>query len=139
VIGQRIKQLRKDLYVNQSDFEAAIGLTKGVLSRIESGKTKTINSDIIKKIVLVYNLPVEKLFWLITGSDISKKSNDESELLKKVNDLKEKNDKLQREFDDLVLISKNISMALAQNKCGDNKNERAVTQIGSAARSGARV
>ena len=45
--GQRIRNLREAAFITQKDFAERIGVAPSQLSRIESGETKTISSDIL--------------------------------------------------------------------------------------------
>lgn len=65
LIGQRIKNLRLKLDLNQNDFATKAGITRSTLAQIETNKQlPTINT--IKEIVRNFNVSYE---WLISGHE----------------------------------------------------------------------
>jgi transcriptional regulator with XRE-family HTH domain len=63
-IGFRIKQLRKELSLNQEDFVKDLGITRSALSQIESN---TINPslDLVVRIVSVFKVAPS---WILVGA-----------------------------------------------------------------------
>jgi len=62
-IGERIKQLRKQLGISQDEFAVQIGLKQRTLSYIENGN-RSILCSIVKKIHKEFNVNLE---WIIFG------------------------------------------------------------------------
>ncbi|TCL45404.1 helix-turn-helix domain-containing protein [Harryflintia acetispora] len=62
-IGDRIKAIRKQLQINQTDFANQIGLTQTTLSMLESGKN-TLTDKNIKLICSVFHISES---WLRNG------------------------------------------------------------------------
>ena len=54
--GQRIRNLREAAFITQKDFAERIGVAPSQLSRIESGETKTISSDILIAIATEFDV-----------------------------------------------------------------------------------
>lgn len=64
-INNRIKDLRLNLNMNQSEFAKRIGVTQPSLSDIENGKTQNISNRSIKLICSEFNVNEE---WLRHGT-----------------------------------------------------------------------
>lgn len=60
-IGQRIKNARQHLNIQQKDAAAALGVSPSNLSEIESGK-KNSSTDFIFRLSELYNISVEYIF-----------------------------------------------------------------------------
>ena len=59
--GQRIRNLREAAFITQKDFAERIGVAPSQLSRIESGETKTISSDILIAIATEFDVSTDYL------------------------------------------------------------------------------
>ena len=57
-VGQRVKEARKSLHLQQQQMAEAIGISSGHLSEIESGKANP-NADFLIKLSNLYNVAVE--------------------------------------------------------------------------------
>ena len=57
-VGQRVKETRKILHLQQQQMAEAIGISSGHLSEIESGKANP-NADFLIKLSNLYNVSVE--------------------------------------------------------------------------------
>ena len=64
-IGLRIKELRKNLKLNQIEFSKRVGVTNAHISAIEKGKTVP-SSALIKLISKEFNVSED---WLTYGTD----------------------------------------------------------------------
>ncbi|MEX3618803.1 helix-turn-helix domain-containing protein [Paenibacillus glucanolyticus] len=64
-IGYRIKGIRKENNLNQSQFAQSIGISQGNLSEIEMGNSNP-SSETLISIRTRYNV---NLNWLLTGAD----------------------------------------------------------------------
>lgn len=64
-IGYRIKRIRKENNLNQSQFAQSIGISQGNLSEIEMGNSNP-SSETLISIRVRYNV---NLNWLLTGAD----------------------------------------------------------------------
>lgn len=64
--GQRIRNLREAAFITQKDFAERIGVAPSQLSRIESGETKTISSDILIAIATEFDVSADYLLGLST-------------------------------------------------------------------------
>ena len=62
--GQRIRNLREAAFITQKDFAERIGVAPSQLSRIESGETKTISSDILIAIATEFDVSTDYLLGL---------------------------------------------------------------------------
>ncbi|MDR3148746.1 MAG: helix-turn-helix domain-containing protein [Oscillospiraceae bacterium] len=62
-MGERLKILRRELGLNQSEFGRKVGLTTPTISRIEKNITNLTKSNIIS----ISNLFNVRLEWLISG------------------------------------------------------------------------
>ncbi|MDR1705763.1 MAG: helix-turn-helix domain-containing protein [Clostridiales bacterium] len=65
-IGERMKFLRKQLELTQSDFAERIGITNSALSDIERGRTKSLTERNIASIATMYGVNPE---WLRSGAE----------------------------------------------------------------------
>lgn len=63
MIGNRIKQLRKQKKLTQHELAMAVGLDRTTITRYETGGTK-ITAEILPKIADALNVPIAKLFEL---------------------------------------------------------------------------
>lgn len=63
-MNERIKSLRKELKLNQTEFANSIGVTPSNISKIESGAINTVTSSMIKLICNLYDVNEE---WLRNG------------------------------------------------------------------------
>ncbi|WMT40503.1 helix-turn-helix transcriptional regulator [Paenibacillus sp. D2_2] len=81
-IGYRIKCIRKEMKLNQSQFAKSIGISQGNLSEIEMGNSNP-SAETLIAIRLNYNV---NLNWLLTGLDIENgviyEDQDEKKLVK---------------------------------------------------------
>ncbi|NOJ73564.1 helix-turn-helix domain-containing protein [Paenibacillus alvei] len=64
-IGYRIKCIRKENNLNQSQFAKNIGISQGNLSEIEMGNSNP-SAETLRSIRIQYNV---NLNWLLTGLD----------------------------------------------------------------------
>ena len=64
--GQRIRNLREAAFITQKNFAERIGIAPSQLSRIESGETKTISSDILIAIATEFDVSADYLLGLST-------------------------------------------------------------------------
>lgn len=64
-IGYRIKRIRKENNLNQSQFAQSIGISQGNLSEIEMGNSNP-SAETLISIRARYNV---NLNWLLTGVD----------------------------------------------------------------------
>ena len=53
-MNERIKSLRKELKLNQTEFANSIGVTPSNISKIESGAINNVTSSMIKLICNLY-------------------------------------------------------------------------------------
>lgn len=89
-MNNRLKQLRKHLGFNQTDFASKIGISQQAYARLESGKTKLTERQ-IKPICLAYNVSE---IWLKTGTGkMFVELNNENCVLKEFRQLTKENQK----------------------------------------------
>lgn len=62
--GQRITDLREDRFVTQRDLARKLQISESQLSRIESGKTETISSDILIGIAKFFDVSTDYILGL---------------------------------------------------------------------------
>jgi len=77
-VNERICDLRKDKELSQKELSEIIGVAPSQLSRIESGETKTVSSDILIELAKVFGVSADYILGLTTIS--VPKSYDISEL-----------------------------------------------------------
>jgi len=77
-VNERICDLRKDKGLSQKELSEIIGVAPSQLSRIESGETKNVSSDILIKLTKVFGVSADYILGLTTIS--VPKSYDISEL-----------------------------------------------------------
>lgn len=66
MINERIKDLRKELGLNQAEFGQKLGVTRSVILNIEKGKNKFPPADIfIEHICEIFNVNKD---WLVDGN-----------------------------------------------------------------------
>ncbi len=70
--GLRVQHLREMKYMSQKDLARQAGITPSQLSRIETGETQTISSDILKRLVLVLDVSAD---YLLGISNIQSRQN----------------------------------------------------------------
>lgn len=63
MLGERIKNLRKERKITQGDLAKSVGITQGFVSDLERGKT-TPGSDVLLSISRFFMVDVQ---WLLTG------------------------------------------------------------------------
>jgi len=63
MINERLKEIRKSLKINQSEFASKIGLAQSGYSQIETGEN-TLTEQNIKLVCLIYNVNET---WLRSG------------------------------------------------------------------------
>ena len=63
MIGDNIKELRKNFGITQQELAAKVGITQGAVASVESGK-RNISEHILKSISKIYGVRLE---WLKTG------------------------------------------------------------------------
>ena len=62
-IGNRIKQAREELSINQTEFGKCCGVSRQTVSSIERGEYQP-SIGVALKMAKILNRPVEELFWL---------------------------------------------------------------------------
>ena len=62
-IGERLKQIRKDCKLTQSEFGNALGVTKQAIANVESNHSNP-SIDFLCKLIEIYNININ---WLISG------------------------------------------------------------------------
>ena len=72
LIGERVRSIRKQLGLNQTEFAARIGMTQGYITSIERG-TRDVNSRLVKLICETYSVSEN---WLFTGDGDMFQDND---------------------------------------------------------------
>lgn len=78
MIGERLKEVRKDKGLNQTDFANSINISQGLITDMERGK-KQPTERTLQDICRVYNVSYE---WLTTGEGEKYISMTEEEKLK---------------------------------------------------------
>lgn len=64
--GKRIRNLREAAFITQNGLCRTVGVAPSQLSRIESGETKTISSDILIAIATEFDVSTDYLLGLST-------------------------------------------------------------------------
>ena len=72
LIGERVRSIRKQLGLNQTEFAARIGMTQGYITSIERG-TRDVNSRLVKLICETFSVSEN---WLFTGNGEMFQDND---------------------------------------------------------------
>jgi len=57
--GERICDLRRSARMNQTELAERLGISKSTLSRIESGETSTVNSDMVIKLSEIFGVSTD--------------------------------------------------------------------------------
>jgi transcriptional regulator with XRE-family HTH domain len=60
-LGERVKERRSKLRMNQKQLADACGLTQATISRIESGKVNQLKSDAATRLAMVLGVTVDYL------------------------------------------------------------------------------
>ncbi|MEK5029884.1 helix-turn-helix transcriptional regulator [Paenibacillus sp. FSL R7-0302] len=106
-IGYRIKCIRKEMKLNQSQFAKSIGISQGNLSEIEMGNSNP-SAETLIAIRLNY---IVNLNWLLTGLEIENgviyEDQDEKKL---VNIYRELNDHDRNEIIGILELKKKLRM-----------------------------
>jgi transcriptional regulator with XRE-family HTH domain len=66
LIGQRIRQLREQKGLSQGDLEAATGLLRGYISRVENGHTVP-SLETLERFAAALDVPLYQLFYTAEG------------------------------------------------------------------------
>ena len=72
LIGERVRSIRKQLGLNQTEFAARIGMTQGYITSIERG-TRDVNSRLVKLICETFSVSEN---WLFAGDGDMFQDND---------------------------------------------------------------
>jgi DNA-binding XRE family transcriptional regulator len=126
-IGDRIKQLRTILKMDQITFSKPLGINQGSLSVVEVGKSKGLSTKVKKALQKAYNVNID---WILTGNgemfngpvklqEPQEKYGDDPcvtilqkhivDLEKTIEGLRSERDKLQVQVSDLIDVIKNLS------------------------------
>lgn len=65
-IASRVKELRKGCQWNQAQLAEKVGVTRSQITRLESGETQNVNSDLIVKLAKVFSVTTDYLLC-VTG------------------------------------------------------------------------
>ena len=68
-IGERICDLRTGRHMTQDELAKQLGISKSAISRIESGETATVNSDIVKKLTEILGVNADVVLGLTNRID----------------------------------------------------------------------
>jgi transcriptional regulator with XRE-family HTH domain len=127
-IGERIKNLRKNNGLNQSQFCEMINLAQSRLSEIESNKTKP-SYDTLVSIKENFNISLD---WLITGSiyeDGYSTNTSQPELEKElIQGFRELSDRDKREVIAYIKLKKDLSRGNPVPPSSTLKNGRLTTE-----------
>ena len=70
-VGEAIRTLRKNEFLNQEEFAASVGITQSYLSLIEKGHKKP-SLEVLQQMADILNTPLPVLFWFgIEKEDVS--------------------------------------------------------------------
>ena len=112
VIGKRIKELRQSLGLNQKEFADKLGLDQGQVSRAENGGTG-VNLNLALSINRAFDTPTDLILLgkntdalQERSSDIARLKNELSKSNKEINNLRDKNQRLEN---DLKLAQESIA------------------------------
>jgi transcriptional regulator with XRE-family HTH domain len=61
-LGQRVEQRRKERRMNQDDLAERARISQGLLSRIETGQTKSPGADVLKGLARALGCSID---WLV--------------------------------------------------------------------------
>ena len=70
LVGQRIRELRKDRSLTQADLAGKIGIQQSDLCRMETGEYK-VSLETLFKILKIFEMNIADFFHLSTAADIS--------------------------------------------------------------------
>ena len=70
LVGQRIRQLRKDRSLTQAELAAKIGIQQSDLCRMETGEYK-VSLETLFKILKIFEMNIAEFFHLTTGAELS--------------------------------------------------------------------
>ena len=70
--GERIVELRKEMKINQEEMAKRMGMSKSQLSRIESGETKTLNSNLLIRLADEFDVSTD---YILGRSNIQSRRN----------------------------------------------------------------
>ena len=90
MIGERIKQVRKELKINQQQFANLLGITERTLRNYEKGE-REIPHSVIQKLTHLFNINPT---WLLTGQG--------SMFLQPEEEPKDEKEKIIKEFADYL-------------------------------------
>jgi len=70
LVGQRIRELRKDRSLTQADLAGKVGIQQSDLCRMETGEYK-VSLETLFKILKVFEMNIADFFHLSTAADIT--------------------------------------------------------------------
>lgn len=74
-LGERVKEIRKELKLSQGDFGKQLGVQNHVIYNLESGRNKTINETLLKFMCNQYGINKNWLFYGIGNKFIEDNNN----------------------------------------------------------------
>lgn len=77
LVGQRIRQLRKDRSLTQAELASKIGIQQSDLCRMETGEYK-VSLETLFKVLKIFEMNIAEFFHLTSSGELSM---DEQELL----------------------------------------------------------
>lgn len=70
LVGQRIRELRKDRSLTQSELAAKIGIQQSDLCRMETGEYK-VSLETLFKILKIFEMNIAEFFHLSAAADVT--------------------------------------------------------------------
>lgn len=74
--GERIRKLRKEHSMTQSELGEILGVQKSAIAKYENGKVKNIKADTIKKLCDLFDVTTDYLLGLDAEEKVSNKYHD---------------------------------------------------------------
>ena len=118
---ERVKELRKFLKMNMTEFATSINVSKGFISLLESGDRENLSDRTIKDICRVHNVSEQ---WLRTGEgEMFLPKDREEEIAEIVNEILDDDDEFRLKLIKTIAGLKEESLETLKNIAHDLANE----------------
>ena len=117
LVGPKIRQLRKERKLTQTELASRIGIQQSDLSRMEKGEYR-VSLDTLFKILAVFNVSISEFFDDVNRESLTPRD------VQVMRDLKRLPAGVRREVEEFIAFKRNQSTQLDEMEGGEQKERK---------------